>query len=125
MDGTRRRFIQGIAPAVVAAALPKRLQAASLGEDGRKPQDRSSGKATEGLSRRKRFAMTEQELEWKALRIQAILEEETLQIHGLVPMLVRASDYQLPTAEDYAGAYQHRHLRGRTEADLGLPPMHV
>ena len=69
--------------------------------------------------------MTDQELERKALRIGAIVEEHTLQKHGMVPMFVRASDYQLPTAEDYAGAYRHRHLHGKTEADLGLPPMHV
>jgi len=69
--------------------------------------------------------MTDQELERKALRIGAIVEKHTLQEHGMVPMFVRASDYQLPTAEDYAGAYRHRHLHGKTEADLGLPPMHV
>ena len=73
----------------------------------------------------KGFTMTRQELERKALRIQALLEEKTLQVHGLVPMFVRASDYRLPTADDYAGAYRHRHLRGKTEAELGLPPMHV
>jgi len=59
--------------------------------------------------------MTDQELERKALRIQTILEEHTLQEHGMLPMFVRASDYQLPTAKDYAGAYRHRHLHGKTE----------
>ena len=48
-----------------------------------------------------------------------------LQKHGMVPMLVRASDYQLPTAADYRGAYRHRHLHGKNEEELGLPPMHV
>ena len=43
----------------------------------------------------------------------------------MVPMLVRPTDYQLPTAEDYRGMAPHRALKGKTEAELGLPPMHV
>ena len=70
-------------------------------------------------------AMTADELECKALRIQAVVEEHTLQEHGMVPMLVRPTDYQLPTAEDYRGMAPHRALKGKTEAELGLPPMHV
>ncbi|MAG37420.1 MAG: hypothetical protein CL878_14390 [Dehalococcoidia bacterium] len=69
--------------------------------------------------------MTDAALAAKANRIQAVVEEQTLQAHGMLPMFVRASDYQLPTAEDYAGAYHHRHLHGQTEADIGIAPMHV
>ena len=69
--------------------------------------------------------MTSLELEQKALRIQAVVEEHTLQEHGMLPMFVRSTDYQLPTAEDYAGMAPHRHLKGKTEAELGLAPMHV
>ena len=65
------------------------------------------------------------ELERKALRIQAVVEEHTLQAHGMLPMFVRAGDYQLPTAEDYRDMTPHRHLLGKTEAELGLAPMHV
>lgn len=61
----------------------------------------------------------------KASHLQSIVETKLLQQHGMIPMLVRANDYQLPSAEDYRGAYRHRHLRGKTEAELGLPPMHV
>ena len=125
MDRARRRFIQGLAPAALAAALPGRLRASAFAVEekkGRVPSPR--GPEREPLAE-KGFTMTRQELERKALRIQALLEEKTLQVHGLVPMFVRASDYRLPTAEDYAGAYRHRHLRGKTEAELGLPPMHV
>jgi hypothetical protein len=60
-----------------------------------------------------------------AAHLQSIVETKLLQPHGMIPMLVRASDYQLPTAEDYQGAYRHRHLRGKSEAELGIPPMHV
>ena len=70
-------------------------------------------------------AMTADELECKALRIQAVVEEHTLQEHGMVPMLVRPTDYQLPTAVDYRGMAPHRALKGKTEAEVGLPPMHV
>lgn len=69
--------------------------------------------------------MTVAELEQKARRLQAIVEEKTLQAHGLIPMFVRCEDYRLPTADDYKGAYKHRHLRGKSEADIGIPPMHV
>ena len=69
--------------------------------------------------------MTADELERKALRIQAVVEEYTLQEHGMVPMFVRPTDYQLPTAADYRGMAPHRALKGKTEAELGLPPMHV
>ncbi len=69
--------------------------------------------------------MTGEELAEKATRIQAVVEEEVLQTHGMVPMLVRASDYRLPTAEDYEGAYRHRHLLGKTEEEVGIAPMHV
>ena len=69
--------------------------------------------------------MTAAQLEQKALRLQAIIEEHTLQAHGMVPTLVRRDDYQLPTAEDYVGMEPHRHLQGKSEAELGLPPMHV
>ncbi|MDA0347305.1 MAG: hypothetical protein O3C20_07870 [Verrucomicrobia bacterium] len=61
----------------------------------------------------------------KALRFEDLVETKVAQEHGMIPMLVRASDYQLPTAEDYKGAYRHRHLQGKTEAELSLPPMHV
>ena len=132
MDWARRRFIQGLAPASVAAVLPGRLRASVFTEEeqkGQEPLSRGQEPVSRGPEREplpeKGFAMTRQELERKALRIQALLEEKTLQVHGLVPMFVRASDYRLPTAEDYAGAYRHRHLRGKTEAELGLPPMHV
>ena len=125
MDRARRRFIQGLAPAAVAAALPGGIGASDCSEEEQKGQEPSPrGQERERLPETG-FTMTRRELERKALRIQALLEEETLQIHGLVPMFVRASDYRLPTAEDYAGAYRHRHLRGKTEAELGLPPMHV
>ena len=70
-------------------------------------------------------AATNAQLAEKARRFQAIVEEQIRQEHGLIPMLVCASDYQLPTAEDYKGAYRHRHLKGKTEAELGMPPMHV
>ena len=69
--------------------------------------------------------MSGEQLEQKARRLQAIIEEKTLQTHGLLPMFVRADDYQLPTAEDYRGAYKHRHLLDKTEADIGIPPMHI
>ena len=69
--------------------------------------------------------MKTSEMERKALRLGAFLEAEMVQAHGLIPMFVRASDHKLPTAEDYKGAYRHRHLKGKTEAELGLPPMHV
>jgi len=65
------------------------------------------------------------ELATKAQRLEALVEEKMLQQHGMIPMFVRASDFQLPTAEDYQGAYRHRHLHGKTEEELGLPPMHV
>lgn len=65
------------------------------------------------------------ELERKAFRFQAIVEEKTLQKEGMIPMFVRADDYELPTAEDYAGAYRHRHLLGKTEKEIGIAPMHV
>jgi hypothetical protein len=65
------------------------------------------------------------DLAMKAERLQAIVEQKLVQQHGMIPMLVRASDYRLPTAEDYRGAYRHRHLRGKTEEELGMPPMHV
>jgi hypothetical protein len=68
---------------------------------------------------------TDAQLKAKAERLQAIVEQKLLQQHGMIPMLVRASDYQLPTTDDYRGAYRHRHLRGKSEAELGLPPMHV
>jgi hypothetical protein len=68
---------------------------------------------------------TAEQLDGKARRLQAIIESKTLQTHGLIPMLVRAEDYQLPTAEDYQGAYKHRHLRDKTEAEIGIPPRHV
>ena len=61
----------------------------------------------------------------KALQLQALVETRIVQAHGMTPMFVRAGDYMLPTAEDYEGAYRHRHLRGKTEADFGLPPMHA
>jgi hypothetical protein len=69
--------------------------------------------------------MTDAALAEKARRLQNLVEERLLQAHGMIPMLVRASDYKLPTAEDYKGAYKHRHLRGKTEAELDMPPMHV
>lgn len=69
--------------------------------------------------------LTDAQLALKARRLQTIVEERMLQDHGMIPMFVRADDYQLPTAEDYRGAYRHRHLRGKTEEQLGLPPMHV
>ena len=69
--------------------------------------------------------MTDGDLEKKAARLQALIEQKTLQPHGLIPMFVRAEDYALPTAEDYKGAYRHRHLQGKTEEELGIPPMHV
>lgn len=69
--------------------------------------------------------MTSEPLEAKAERLQSIVEENTVQAHGMIPMFVRASDYKLPTAEDYQGAYRHRHLQGKTEEEIGLPPMHV
>lgn len=70
-------------------------------------------------------SMNVSELERKSLRLGSLIETKIVREHGMIPMFVRASDYQLPTAEDYAGAYRHRHLRGKTEAELGLPPMHV
>ena len=69
--------------------------------------------------------MTDAELEAKANRIQAVVEDHLVQEHGMLPMLVRVGDYQLPTEQDYRGAYRHRHLRGMTEAEVGMPPMHV
>lgn len=69
--------------------------------------------------------MTPSELERKALRLEGLVETKIVREHGLIPMFVRATDYQLPTAEDYRGAYRHRHLKGKTEEALGMPPMHV
>ncbi len=69
--------------------------------------------------------MSAEQLTRKAQRLQAIIEKKTLQAHGLIPMLVRAGDYQLPTAEDYRGSYKHRHLLDKSEAEIGIPPMHV
>ncbi len=69
--------------------------------------------------------MTPSELERKALRLEALVETKIVREHGMIPMFVRASDYELPTAEDYIGAYRHRHLKGKTEEELGMPPMHV
>lgn len=70
-------------------------------------------------------ALSNTQLAEKAQRLQTLVEGKMLQHHGMVPMLVRASDYQFPTAEDYRGAYRHRHLRGKTEEEIGIPPMHV
>jgi hypothetical protein len=69
--------------------------------------------------------MAAAELERKALRLGALVETRIVRDNGLIPMFVRAGDYQLPTAADYAGAYRHRHLKGKAEDELGLPPMHV
>jgi hypothetical protein len=69
--------------------------------------------------------LTDGQLAEKAQRLQSLVEGKMLQAHGMIPMLVRASDYRLPTAEDYKGAYRHRHLQGQTEEELGMPPMHV
>ena len=69
--------------------------------------------------------MTDRELNAKAIRIQALVEDHVVQDRGMVPMLVRASDYQLPSEDDYRGAYRHRHLLGKTEAEVGIAPMHV
>jgi hypothetical protein len=69
--------------------------------------------------------MTSEQLTEKALRIQAIVEDKTVQAHGLIPMFVRPDDYKLPTEEDFRGAYRHRHLLGKTEAEVGIPPMHI
>ena len=41
MDRARRRFIQGLAPAAVAAALPGRLGASAFTEEGKKGQEPS------------------------------------------------------------------------------------
>ena len=69
--------------------------------------------------------MVNVKLEKKALRLQAVIEEKTVQTHGMIPMFVRAKDYQLPTAEDYERAYKHRHLLGKTEEEIGIAPMHI
>ena len=69
--------------------------------------------------------LTDEQFAEKAIRLQAIVEQKMLRQRGMVPMFVRADDYQLPTAEDYKGAYQHRHLRGKTEEEIGMAPMHV
>lgn len=69
--------------------------------------------------------MSSQQLEDKAKRLQVLIEEKMVQAHGMIPMFIRASDYKLPTAEDYNGAYRHRNLHGRTEKDIGIAPMHV
>ncbi|MEX0642804.1 MAG: hypothetical protein WD468_08900 [Pirellulales bacterium] len=69
--------------------------------------------------------LSNEQLAEKAGRLQALVEDKLLQHHGMVPMLVRATDYQFPTAEDYRGAYRHRHLRGKTEEEVGIAPMHV
>ena len=63
--------------------------------------------------------MTDAELEAKAKRIQDVVEDHLVQDHGMLPMLVRAGDYRLPSADDYRGAYRHRHLQGKTEAESG------
>jgi len=105
--GLRRPIAVGILPALILlAALPVKPAAA------------------EGVQKYKP-AMSSQQLEKKAKRLQALVEEKIVRQHGMIPMFVRASDYQLPTAEDYKGAYRHRHLKGKTEEELGLPPMHV
>src|SRR6185503_15357753 len=77
------------------------------------------------LLRGEEFSERDPDLARKAAQLQSLVETKLLQQHGMIPMLVRATDYQLPTAEDYQGAYRHRHLRGKTEAELGMPPMHV
>lgn len=89
--------------------------------------------------------MTPSELERKAQRFEALVETKIVREHGMIPMFVRAADCQLPTAEDYKGAYRHRHLnpssqkkmakvleelglqnlKAKTEEEIGLPPMHV
>jgi hypothetical protein len=69
--------------------------------------------------------LTDSQLARKAQRLQTTVEKKIVQQHGLIPMFVRADDYQLPTAEDYQGAYKHRHLQGKTEEEVGMPPMHV
>lgn len=85
-----------------------------------------TGATTTSLSSAEfRSPMTDQQLAAKAKRLQELVETKVLQQHGMVPMFVRASDYQLPTAEDYKGAYRHRHLHGKSEEEVGLPPMHV
>ncbi len=106
--GLRRLISVGVLPALILlAALPGKPVAAAEGEQKYKP------------------TMTSQQLEDKAERLQALVEEKIVQAHGMIPMFVRASDYKLPTAEDYEGAYRHRHLQGKTEAEVGMPPMHV
>lgn len=67
----------------------------------------------------------DQQLEEKAQRLQSVVEEKSLQSHGMLPMFLRSTDYRLPTAEDYEAMAPHRHLLGKTETELGLPPMHV
>lgn len=65
------------------------------------------------------------ELDNKAKEYQKIIEDHIVQKNGMIPMLVKPGTFELPTAEDYKGAYSHRHLKGKTEEELGLPPMYV
>jgi hypothetical protein len=100
--------------------------------------------AAEGVQKYKP-TMTSRQLEEKARRLENLLETKIVRQHGLIPMFVRADDYQLPTAADYEGAYRHRHLdpasqkkaawvlrelgikdlKARTEEEISIPPMHV
>ncbi|MSO22260.1 MAG: hypothetical protein EXQ58_03180 [Acidobacteria bacterium] len=101
-------LVARVLPALILlTSLPGRPTAAAEGEQKYKP------------------AMSSQQLEKKARRLQALVETKIVREHGMIPMFVRAKDYQLPTAQDYKGAYRHRHLKGKTEAEFGLPPMHV
>ena len=75
MDRARRRFIQGLAPATLAAALPEKYRASAFVVEEQKGQEPSSRPPEKEPLPEKGFTMTRQELERKALRIQALLEE--------------------------------------------------
>ena len=47
--------------------------------------------------------VTSEQLEKKAQRIQAVVEEKTIQTQGLIPMFVRKNDYQLPNGRRLCG----------------------
>lgn len=61
----------------------------------------------------------------KAECLGTLVEEHLILEHGMLPMLVHPDDFRFPTAEDYRDMIPHRHLLGKTEADIGIPPMHV
>ena len=126
MDRARRRFIQGLAPAAVAASLPGALRASALAEASREGQDPSSGGEALERSPGKGFAYDP-----AGAGVEGAAHPGPP--GGRDPTGSRAGPHvcaglRLSTAD------RRRLRRGlpapatcteESEAELGLPPMHV